>query len=142
MFFLGTAMLIFGMSFFTVGSSISMEPLGDGLGRTLGKTKKVIIPFLICFVLGFFITISEPDLQVLAEQVPTIPNLMLIVCVGIGVGVFLCISFVRNKRELLCILAPTKISGDIMNVINESFGITSPANGIVFALPTEKAYKI
>ncbi len=49
---------------------------------------------------------------------------------------------VNDERELLCILAPTKISGDIMNVINESFGITSPANGIVFALPTEKAYKI
>lgn len=49
---------------------------------------------------------------------------------------------VNDERELLCILAPSKISGDIMNVINESFGITSPANGIVFALPTEKAYKI
>ncbi len=100
MFVLGTAMLILGMSFFTVGSGISMEPLGDGLGRSLGKTRKVLLPVIICFVLGFFITISEPDLQVLAEQVPTIPNLMLIVFVGIGVGAFLCISFVRNKREL------------------------------------------
>ena len=100
MFILGTVMLIMGMSFFTVGSTISMEPLGDGIGKSLSKSKFMIIPLIICFILGFFITISEPDLQVLAEQVPTIPNMMLIMCVGIGVGIFLCISYVRNKKEV------------------------------------------
>lgn len=100
MFFLGTVMLIMGMSFFTVGSGISMEPLGDGIGKSLSKNRKLIIPLIICFVLGFFITVSEPDLQVLAEQVPTIPNIILIVCVGIGVGIFLCVSLIRNKKEL------------------------------------------
>jgi len=100
MFILGTVMLIMGMSFFTVGSGISMEPLGDGIGKTLNKNKKVTISLIICFILGFFITVSEPDLQVLAEQVPTIPNIMLIVCVGIGVGVFLSIALIRNKKDL------------------------------------------
>ena len=100
MFILGTVLLIMGMSFFTVGSGISMEPLGDGIGKSLGKNKKIIIPLIICFILGFFITVSEPDLQVLAEQVPTIPNTMLIVCVGIGVGIFLSISLIRNKKDL------------------------------------------
>ncbi len=99
-FILGTVLLIMGMGFFTVGSTISMEPLGDGIGKSLNKNSKIIIPLIVCFVLGFFITVSEPDLQVLAEQVPTIPNLMLIVCVGIGVGIFLCISLIRNKKEL------------------------------------------
>ncbi len=100
MFLLGTVLLILGMSFFTVGSQISMEPLGDGIGKSLSKSKKFIIPLVICFILGFFITISEPDLQVLAEQVPTIPNLMLLVCVGVGVGIFLSVSLIRNKKEL------------------------------------------
>ena len=100
MFLLGTVMLILGMSFFTEGSEISMEPLGDGIGKSLSKNKKNHNPLAICFILGFFITVSEPDLQVLAEQVPTIPNLMLIVCVGIGVGVFLSISLIRNKKDL------------------------------------------
>ncbi len=99
-FLLGTVMLIFGMSFFTVGSGISMEPLGDGIGKSLNKNKKIAIPLVICFILGFFITVSEPDLQVLAEQVPTIPNIMLIMCVGIGVGIFLSISLIRNKKGL------------------------------------------
>jgi len=69
-------MLIMGMSFFTVGSGISMEPLGDGISKSLSKNKMLVIPVIICFVLGFFITVSEPDLQVLAEQVPTIPNIL------------------------------------------------------------------
>lgn len=99
-FLFGTLMLIFGMSFFTVGSGMSMEPLGDGIGKSLSKKHKIILPFIICFFLGFFITISEPDLQVLAKQVPAIPDIMLVLCVGIGVGIFLSISFIRNKKNI------------------------------------------
>jgi len=92
--------LILGMSFFTVGSGISMEPLGDGIGKSLNKNNKIILPLLICVVIGFLITVSEPDLQVLAEQVPTIPNSMLINFVGIGVGIFLSIAFVRIQKNI------------------------------------------
>lgn len=100
LFLFGTILLILGMSFFTIGSGISMEPLGDGIGKSLNKNSKIIIPLIICLILGFLITVSEPDLQVLAEQVPTIPNAMLINCVGIGVGVFLCITLIRSKKEI------------------------------------------
>lgn len=77
-----------------------MEPLGDGIGKTLNKRRWILIPLIICFVLGVIITISEPDLQVLAEQVPTIPNAVLIISVGVGVGVFLSLAFVRSKKEI------------------------------------------
>lgn len=100
LFLFGTILLILGMSFFTVGSGISMEPLGEGMGKTLNKKGKLIIPLVICFILGFLITVSEPDLQVLAEQVPTIPNSLLINCVGIGVGIFLSITLIRNKKNI------------------------------------------
>ena len=100
LFLFGTVLLIMGMSFFTIGSTISMEPLGDAIGKSLNKSAKIILPLIICFILGLFITISEPDLQVLAEQVPTIPNAMLILCVGTGVGVFLSITLIRNKKEI------------------------------------------
>ena len=100
LFLFGTILLILGISFFTVGSGISMEPLGDGIGKTLNKKGRMIIPLAICFVLGFLITISEPDLQVLAEQVPTIPNSLLVNCVGVGVGIFLSITFIRNRKEI------------------------------------------
>ena len=49
---------------------------------------------------------------------------------------------VSGEREILCILAPTKSSKQIMEAVNKEFGVNSPANGIIFAIPTEKAYKI
>ncbi len=49
---------------------------------------------------------------------------------------------VDGEREILFILAPSKVGGQIMTDVNRDFGITSPANGIIFAVPTEKAFKI
>ena len=100
MFLFGTIMLIVGMGFFTIGSGISMEPLGEGIGATLGKKKKIAIPFLVCLVLGVLITIAEPDLTVLAEQVPSIPDRILIWSVAVGVGIFLVISMIRTRKGM------------------------------------------
>lgn len=100
MFLFGTLLLIAGMSFFTIGSGISMEPLGEGIGIQISKTKKIGISLVICFVLGVLITIAEPDLQVLAEQVPSIPNMVLILCVAVGVGVFLAIAMLRTRKGI------------------------------------------
>ena len=47
---------------------------------------------LLTFILGFIVTISEPDLQVLAEQVPSVPNMVLVLSVAFGVGIFLVAS--------------------------------------------------
>lgn len=98
-FLFGTILLIFGMGFFTVGSGISMQPLGEGIGAQISKSRKVAIPIIVTFLLGAIITIAEPDLQVLAEQVPTIPNMVLILSVAIGVGIFLVIAMLRVRRE-------------------------------------------
>lgn len=48
----------------------------------------------------------------------------------------------EGEREMICILAPSKVSAQIMQDVNRDFGLTSEANGIIFALPTEKAFKI
>ena len=100
LFLFGTILLIIGMSFFTIGSGISMEPLGEGIGIQLGKTKRKGISLILCFFLGVIITIAEPDLQVLAGQVPSIPNAVLILCVAVGVGIFLVISVLRVRKEI------------------------------------------
>lgn len=49
---------------------------------------------------------------------------------------------IDEEREILVILAPLKTSKQIMEDVNREFGITSKANGIITAIPTEKAYKI
>ena len=97
LFFFGTLMIIFGMSLFALGADISMQPLSEGIGITLAKAKSLVIPLAVTFILGLLITVAEPDLTVLAEQIPSIPNLVLIICVGIGVGIFLAISFIRAR---------------------------------------------
>lgn len=101
LFIFGTVFLILGMSLFTIGSGMSMQPLGEGIGVQISKSKKFIAAAAVCFVLGALITIAEPDLQVLAGQVPSIPNLVLILSVALGVGIFLVISMVRTKKNIL-----------------------------------------
>lgn len=100
MFLFGTILLIVGMGFFTIGSGISMEPLGEGIGATLGKSKKIAIPLVVCLVLGILITIAEPDLTVLAKQVPSISDAILIISVAVGVGIFLVVSMVRTRKGI------------------------------------------
>ena len=108
MFLFGAMMIIFGMSIFTIGSSISMEPLGEGIGIQLSKSKKKILPVLVCFVVGVLITIAEPDLTVLAEKVPSISTWVLILLVALGVGIFLAVALIkaRFKIKLSYILVP------------------------------------
>ncbi len=95
MFFVGAAMLILGMGFFQLGAETAMTPLGEGIGVQLSKTRKIGLIAFIAFAVGLIITISEPDLQVLAEQVPSIPNLTLILTVAVGVGIFLAMAVLR-----------------------------------------------
>ncbi|MDR0948512.1 MAG: DUF1538 domain-containing protein [Lachnospiraceae bacterium] len=95
MFLFGALLLIFGMGFFTLGVDMSMIPLGEGIGVKISKTKSLILPLFAILVLGIIVTIAEPDLQVLAQQVAAIPNMTLIFTVAVGVGVFLLLSQIR-----------------------------------------------
>ncbi len=97
MFLVGAMMLIFGMGFFQLGAEIAMTPLGEGIGVQISKTKKIVFVVLIGFIMGAIITISEPDLQVLAQQVPSIDNQTLIWTVAVGVGIFLALAIVRIR---------------------------------------------
>ena len=94
-FLIGAVLLIIGMLLFNVGVEMSMTPMGERVGTIMTKSKKLFVMILISFIMGVIITISEPDLQVLAEQVPSIPNMILILAVAAGVGVFLVVALLR-----------------------------------------------
>ena len=95
LFLIGSVFLVFGMSIFTMGSDMSMIQLGSKIGaKTAGSGKIWLIAF-ISFVIGILITVSEPDLQILARQVSDIENFVLIITVSIGVGIFLAIALLR-----------------------------------------------
>ena len=100
LFVFGSILLLFGMCFFSVGATLSMQPLGEGIGIRLSRSKKKLLPLLCCFFLGLAVTVAEPDLQVLANQIPSVSNLTLIVVVGIGVGLFLLLAMLRIRRKI------------------------------------------
>ena len=100
LFFFGALLLIFGMGLFTLGVDMSMIPMGEGVGVFLSKIKRQAIPILICFILGVIVTIAEPDLTVLAQQVPSIPNMVLILTVAVGVGLFLMLAQIRIRKRI------------------------------------------
>ncbi|MBE6612761.1 MAG: DUF1538 domain-containing protein [Ruminococcaceae bacterium] len=100
LFLFSAIALIVGMALFTLGAGMSMSPLGEGIGVQLSRSKHLLPKLLVCFVLGVLITIAEPDLQVLAEQVPSVPNMVLILSVAIGVGFFIVISLIRTTFRI------------------------------------------
>ncbi len=94
-FLFGGLMLIIGMMLFSLGAELSMETMGQRLGSKLTASKKLWLILLLGFLLGFIITIAEPDLSVLANQVAAVPNRVLILSVAAGVGLFLLLGFLR-----------------------------------------------
>ena len=87
--------LILGMALFNLGADIAMTPMGEQIGSGLSKTGKFKTLLFICFVMGLFITIAEPDLSVLAEQVSFIKPTVLKVTIGVGVGLFLVLGILK-----------------------------------------------
>lgn len=100
LFLVGAIMLVFGMGFFQFGAEMAMTPLGEGIGASVSRARRLSLIIGITFIMGVIITIAEPDLQVLANQVPSIPNLTLILSVAVGVGIFLVVAVLRTKLHI------------------------------------------
>ena len=88
-------MMIFGMGLFTLGVDMSMMPMGEHVGSTMTKSKKISIVALVSFAIGTLITASEPDLTVLADAIPSIDAQIFIWTVALGVGLFLVLAVLR-----------------------------------------------
>lgn len=136
MFLTGALMLIVGMGFFQLGAEMAMTPLGEGVGVQISKMKKLLTVLLTGFLMGVIITVSEPDLQVLAGQVPSVPNMVLIMTVAVGVGLFLALAIVRIRYKIslsmlliVCYLALILVSAfvpkEFLAVAFDSGGVTT-----------------
>ncbi len=94
-YLVGAVFLILGMALFTVGSELSMTQIGNHIGSALTRSRNPALILSVSFILGVAITMSEPDLQVLAQNVPSINTTVLIIVVAVGVGFFLSLSMAR-----------------------------------------------
>lgn len=99
-FIIGSIFVIVGLGIFLFGAHIGIGPIGNLMGETIAKTNKVHLVSILGFILGFFITIAEPDLQILAKQVNLasggiISSSLILIVVSIGVGIMVAIGLLR-----------------------------------------------
>lgn len=145
-FLVGALLVIFGMMFFTLGAEISMTPMGEKVGAKMTQSKNVFLIVSLSFLLGIMITISEPDLQVLAELVPSIPNIVIILAVAVGVGIFLVFALLRILYSislakmlvffyLLVFIIAAFVPADFRAVAFDSGGVASGPMTATFLLP-------
>lgn len=144
-FLIGAVLLIIGMLFFNVGVDMSMNQIGERVGSIITRSKNIFIVILITFVMGFVITISEPDLQVLAQQVPSIPNMTLILAVATGVAVFLVLAIMRMLLGIplsylllgfyaLVFALAFLVPGDFLAISFDSGGVTTGPMTVPFIM--------
>jgi hypothetical protein len=99
-FLIGALLIILGLSIFLFGVDIGVSPIGQSMGAALAKTNKLWIVGVAGLILGFFISIAEPDLHILAGQVDSvtaglISKLSIVVIVSIGIAVMIAFGLIR-----------------------------------------------
>lgn len=99
-FSISAILLIIGIAVFTTGANMSMIKIGEKIGDLLVRKRKKWLILIASVIVGVVITISEPDLIVLANELASIPNMLLIILVALGVGIFLLIGVYRILKNL------------------------------------------
>lgn len=94
-FYFGAVLLIAGMSLYSIGTDTSIAKVGEHIGSKISHLKALALVLIACFVIGIVVTIAEPDLGVLASQVPSINKWTLIITVAVGVGIFFLLAVLR-----------------------------------------------
>ncbi len=145
MFLVGAVMLILGMGLFTMGADMAMLPMGEMMGAQLTRTKKLWLMVVVALIMGILITVAEPDLTVLANQVAAVPSIVIIMTVAIGVGIFLVVGLLRIvfKKKLshlllglygLVFVFGAFISKDFLPMAFDSGGVTTGPMTVPFIL--------
>lgn len=145
LFLVGLVLLIAGMGLFSLGADLSMMPMGERIGAQLTKSKNLLLLVATALVMGVLITVAEPDLQVLARQVPAVPDRVLVFSVAAGVGACLVLAMLRivfrwSLRWLLLgcygliFLAAVFAQPDFLPVAFDSGGVTTGPITVPFIL--------
>lgn len=88
--------LILGTALFSIGAEKSVAKIGEVVGKTLTKRKSIVMLLVVGLLMGFLVTIAEPDLSVLASRISQNgPSWPLILVASLGVGVFLMVAMLR-----------------------------------------------
>jgi hypothetical protein len=100
-FLVGMILVIAGLTLFLMGVQLGILPVGEHIGAALPKTGKIWLVVLFGFLLGFVVTVAEPDVRVLATQVDlvsggAVSKMLLIYTVALGVAIFVGLAMLRT----------------------------------------------
>ena len=102
-FVAGGVLLIAGLTIFLVGVDIGIQPIGERIGAALTSKRNLFLLLSISFVIGFFVTVAEPDIQVFGDQIHSIFNAVnkmhLVYMIASGVGLFIMIGLSADRSE-------------------------------------------
>ena len=118
-FIIGAVLIVVGLSIFLLGVDIGITPLGKSIGNYLPKLNKVWIVVVVGLVIGFFVCIAEPDLQILAYQVGNVTKgalsfMEILVMVSLGIGAMLVVGLLRILYNLKTNVVLTVLYGIIL----------------------------
>ena len=104
-FLVGAFAIVLGLSILLFGIEIGILPFGNHMGALFLKSNKLWYVILVGFLLGFFVNIAEPDLQVLASQVSSVMGgyihmSVILIAVSIGTGVMLALGIIRIVKNI------------------------------------------
>lgn len=138
-FLIGAAMVIIGLGLFLAGAKIGLIPIGEDVGAILPEKFPPVWIVVSGFVLGFVVTLAEPDVRILAAQLEEaeaafVPEYVLIGAIALGVGLFVALAFLRKLLQipLLYILIPSYIAVFLVSLFvpEEFIAIAFDAGGV------------
>ena len=104
-FLIGSVLIMIGMPLFLLGVDISIERIGEDMSQSLIQTNKMKIVMVGSFIFGFIISVAEPDLHILAQQVSAvtnnlIPQMTLVITVSLGIGLMIALGMYRILKSI------------------------------------------
>ena len=149
-FLIGSLLVILGLGIFLFGVDIGVTPIGNLMGETTAKSNKVTLVGMLGFLLGFLITVAEPDLLILANQVNEasggiISTYTILIVVSIGVGIMVALGLLRilfekplNKMYtiiyFIIFLLGLQVSAEFLAISVDASGATTGAMTTPFIL--------
>ncbi len=152
----GMVVLVIGLALFQIGASSSLTKVGEYMGSSLSKQKKIFIVILFSFVLGLLITCAEPSILIVSKQVTIIPNnsianaFLLIGGIALGVGIFVVIGVIRIIKHqslklwyllfyfitflIICLIAIDPDRRKLLPFIFDAGGVTTGSATVPFIL--------
>lgn len=102
-FFLGCIGVIFGLAVFLTGVEISISSIGSMMGEFLGRFKSIIAVIIFGIFIGFIISVAEPDLLILANEITSTVGLspqIIVMIISLGVGILISVGLFRIFKEI------------------------------------------